>query len=280
MRPITILLLLPWQLLVIVIAATGDETTTNNACIDNGLDVVDSRVSVDDHQLGTLANYSLTVAWDDSIAPSANRTVEYGTVRTITVDGDVPVGAAIVYSRRSESFRHAGSSTVVQRHDQVAPVTWTFDRVGLFAVTIYLVPDYETNRDNDECLFYANDVVYFHVFPKADMIEIAAKRYAHRNCNLCPDNELLSVSEVGFFVPEAGVEQTCAGWYQDSINGKLNAELCTVLRTIEAQGDTCKCDPASTAAPFAGRVLSRWLAAASAILTLTTMLSTASTLAL
>jgi hypothetical protein len=278
MRPITLLLLLPWPLLL-VIAVNGDETT-NNACIDNGLDVVDSRVSADDHQLGTLANYSLTVAWDDSIdPPSANRTVEYGTVRTITVDGDVPVGAAIVYTRRSESFRHAGSSTVVQNHDQVAPVTWTFDRVGLFAVSIYLVPDYEANVDNDECLFYANDIVHVNVTARADMIDIAAIK-TYENCSLCPHQEFLSVSEVAVFVPQAGVEQTCAGWYQDGINGKLNAELCTVLREIEAQDDTCKCDPASTAAPFAGRVLSRWLATASAILTLATILCTTSALAL
>lgn len=277
MRPIALLLLLSWQLLVVI--ANGDET--NIACIDNGLDVVDSRVRADDHQLGTLANHSLTVVWDDdSMAPSsANRTVEYGTVRTITVDGDVPVGAAIVYSRRSESFRHAGSSTVVQTHDQVVPVTWTFDRVGLFAVSIYLVLDYEANQNNDECLFYANDVVYVNVTPRDDMIDIAAIK-THTNCRLCPHQEFLSVSEVAVFVPQAGVEQTCAGWYQDGINGKLNAELCTVLRTIEAQDDTCSCDPASTAARFAGRVLSRWLAAASAILTLTAMLCTASVLAL
>jgi hypothetical protein len=259
---ITFLLLLLWQLLLII--AQGSEHT---ACIDNLLNGADSRVGPDDHLLGTLANQSLTVAWDNK--PLTNLTLAYNSVGTLSISGSVPTGAAMVYSRRSESFRHAGSTTVVQSSAQVAPVAWTFDRVGTFAVSVYLVPDYETNRDNAKCLFYADDMVTYTVKPTDDMIDIAVQRNAYAECNLCPENETLAVSEMAVFVPPTGVEQTCAGWFQNGINGQLNVELCAVLQDIEGNGG-CSCEMKSAAAEQV--VLSR-LAVTATTLTLTIMLA-------
>jgi hypothetical protein len=259
--------LLLWQLLLLIIITAVQGSAEHTACIDNLLDGADSRVRPDDHRLGTLAaNQSLTVTWENK--PLTNLTLAYNSMGTLSISGSVPAGAAMVYSRRSESFRHAGSSTVIQSSDQVAPVTWTFDRVGMFAVSVFLVLDYETHRDNETCLFYADDMVTYTVRPTDDMIDIAVQRNAYAKCNFCPDNETLSVSEVDVFVPATGVEQSCAGWYQDGINGQLNAELCTVLRDMEGK-DTCSCEIKSAAAE---PVLAR-LAVATTLLTLTMMLA-------
>lgn len=209
-----------------------------NACIENLLDGSDSRISPDEHRLGTLANQSLTVTWDDEAL--ANRTLPYETTGTLTVIGSLPPDAIVVLARRSESFRHAGSTTVIQR--QIAPVSLTFDRVGSFTISVYMVPDYDSNIDNDECLFYASDTVTYIVEPTANMMEIGEMR-AFTQCDLCPDDEQLSVSDAAIFLPSTGVEQTCAGWFQDGINGRLNSQLCDTLQDVEANDSKCSCDP-------------------------------------
>lgn len=232
-RLVSMRFLLLWFLLQLPIFAYGE-----NACIDNLIDGADSRVTPDDHLLETLANQSLMVTWNDQ--PLTNLTLTYESFGTISVSGTVPAGAVIVLSRLSQSFRHAGSSTVIQAHDKVTPVNWTFNRVGTFAVSAFMVPDYETNMDNETCVFYASDVATFDVVPTKEMIDIGESK-SFPECNLCPDGETLSVSEVTVFVPSTGVEQTCAGWFQDGINGKLNAKLCTAVQEIEANNDTCSC---------------------------------------
>lgn len=235
-------------LILLIVCAVNAQ----NACIENLLDGADSRVRPDDHKLGTLSNITITATWDN--AALRNRTLDYQDPGSLSIQGTIPDDAVVVYSRRSESFRHAGSTTVIQRPDQVAPVSWTFDRVGTFTISVFVVPDYDSNIDNDECSFYVSDTVEYVVEPKSDMIELASLR-TFTQCDLCPDDEQLSVSDAAIFIPTTGVEQTCAGWFQDGINGRLNPQLCDTLQNIEANDNKCSCDPEGTIVGSS----SRWL---------------------
>jgi hypothetical protein len=243
-----------------------------DACINNVLDGGDSRVQPDDHLLGSLANNSLTVTWNDQ--PLSNLTLDYGSVGTLAVNGNVPPGAAIVYSRLSESFRHAGSLVVSQTDDKIAPVTWTFDRVGTFTVATYMVTDFAANVDNEKCMFYAGDAVTFKVVTTDGMIALGDNK-SFPECSLCPKNEILAKSDVGVFVPSSGVEQTCSGWYQDGLQGKLNTELCAMVQQIEANGTSCRCDiPPVASAAVERFIVFVWSARATATLVLITTTTT------